>query len=54
MAPKVEICYMDDEIRSKGETKEWQDGEYEAFIERFRWMQQHGEPYEDSGNVEHY
>ena len=47
MAPKVEICYMDDEITDKRETKVWEDGEYEAFVERFRWMQQHGEPYED-------
>ena len=46
MAPKVEICYMDDEITDKRETKVWEDGEYEAFVERFRWMQQHGEPHE--------
>ena len=38
---------MDDEITDKRETKVWEDGEYEAFVERFRWMQQHGEPYED-------
>ena len=36
---------MDDEITDKQETnKEWEEGEYEAFLKRFRWMQQHGEP----------
>ena len=35
---------MDDEIIHKQEAKEWEDGEYEAFLERFRWFQRHGEP----------
>ena len=35
---------MDDEITHTKTTKKWEDGEYEAFLERFRWFQQHGEP----------
>jgi hypothetical protein len=45
MGQRGEICYMDDEIiYIPKKTKEWEDGEYEAFVEKFRWLQQHGEP----------
>jgi len=38
---------MDDEITYTKTTKKWEDGEYEAFLERFRWMQQNGEAVEN-------
>jgi len=45
---------MDDEITyPKETTKVWEDGEYEAFVERFRLAQQHGEPCENPRDKTH-
>jgi hypothetical protein len=42
---------MDDEIKyTQCNTGKWEDGEYEAFLERFRWQQEHGDAYEDCGD----
>ena len=43
MGQKGVICYMDDEIHNKKPIKVWEEGEYEAFIERFRLAQQTNE-----------
>jgi hypothetical protein len=43
---------MDDEIKYNApqHTGKWEDGEYEAFLQRFRWQQEHGESHEDYGD----
>jgi len=50
MAPKVEICYMDNKETKKTPSApplpEIKEGCWENFLERFRWFQQHGEPAE--------